>query len=60
MQVLKHENYLSCVELYKMTGHPTEMFQHVEQLAMLQVVHQDVDVAIVLGDAAHHTNHWIV
>ena len=60
MHVLENEDDLGAVEPDKLSFHATNRLEHVEELAMLEIVHQDVEVAVVLGDPSHLTDHPVV
>ena len=42
MHVLEDEDDLRSVKLDELRTHTAELFEHIKQLAMLHVVHQDV------------------
>ena len=60
MHELKHEDDLGTVELDHVRGHSTQGLEHVKQLAMLHVLHQNIKVAVVLGHAFHLTQEAVV
>lgn len=60
VHILKHEDDLGTVELDHVRSHSAQSLDHVEQLAVLHVLHQNVKVAAVLSHAFHLTQESVV
>ena len=53
MHEFKNDDDLCAVEASKGRAHATDGLEHIEKLTMLQIIHQDVQVATVLSHALH-------
>lgn len=60
MHVLEDEYDLGAVESHQLRLHATDSFENIEELTMLQVVHQNVQVVFVLGHSTHLADHLVV
>ena len=59
MHVLKDQKNLGNVELDQISRHSDMMSEHVHQFTMLHIVHQDVDVPLILGHSSHLANELV-
>ena len=58
--MLQHDEYLAEVELNQVGWQSLEGPYYVHKLTMLQVVHQDVNVLVILGHTSHGANEVMV
>ena len=59
VHVVENQRYLRSVKLDHLGWHPpAHLLQDIQQLSVLQEVHQNVQVAAVLGDSSHLAHHW--
>ena len=55
MHVLENEYNLSTVKADECATHSTDLFENIEELSVLQVVHQNIQVPAILSYTLHLT-----
>ena len=60
MHVLQNEHYLRHIKLNHRWLQSAKRLEHVEQLPVSHIVHQNEQIATVLGDASHFAQKLVV